>query len=311
MKIVLLDADTIGKDIDYSKFERLGTVVKYGYSEDTEISQRVSDADVVIVNKVQINEKTIGEAKNLKLVCVSATGTNNLDKDFLARRGIEWRNVAGYSTENVTQHTFALLFYLMEKLSYYDEYVKSEKYIADRLFTHFTNVYHELAGKTWGIIGMGSIGRRVADVAKAFGCNVIYYSTTGKNNQPNYKRVDFETLLSESDIISVHAPLTNETEGLINAEAFAKMKNSVIFINVGRGPIVDEQALADALDKDQIAAAGLDVLCEEPMSAENPLKNIKDSTRLIITPHIAWASIEARERLMEIIYGQIKEFFEG
>ena len=311
MKIVLLDADTIGKDIDYSKFERLGTVVKYGYSEDTEISQRVSDADVVIVNKVQINEKTIGEAKNLKLVCVSATGTNNLDKDFLARRGIEWRNVAGYSTENVTQHTFALLFYLMEKLSYYDEYVKSEKYIADRLFTHFTNVYHELAGKTWGIIGMGSIGRRAADVAKAFGCNVIYYSTTGKNNQPNYKRVDFETLLSESDVISVHAPLTNETEGLINAEAFAKMKNSVIFINVGRGPIVDEQALADALDKDQIAAAGLDVLCEEPMSAENPLKNIKDSTRLIITPHIAWASIEARERLMEIIYGQIKEFFEG
>lgn len=308
MKIVFLDDITIGDDIDLNEFEDFGTVVKYGYSAPSQIPERVTDADVIIVNKVPVNEETVGTAKNLKLVCVTATGTNNLDKDFLASRGIEWRNVAGYSTESVAQHTFALLFYLLEKLPYYDEYVKSGKYTNDVSFTHFANVFHELDKKTWGIIGLGAIGRRVADIAKAFGCRVIYYSTSGKNNQDGYERVDFDTLLSESDIVSVHAPLNENTEGLMNAEAFSKMKPSAIFINVGRGPIVDEQALADALDKGEIAAAGLDVLCSEPMLASNPLSRIKDSTKLIITPHIAWAGIEARIRLMDIIYGQIKDF---
>ena len=308
MKIVFLDVKTIGEDIDLSGFERFGEVVKYGFSSPEEARVRTRDADVIILNKVVINEQSIGEAEHLKLVCVTATGTNNLDKEYLEKRGIEWRNVAGYSTETVAQHTFALLFFLMEKLSYYDAYVKSERYIGDTIFTHFENVFHELSGKTWGIIGLGAIGRRVADIAKLFGCRVIYYSTSGKNNQPGYERVDFDTLLKESDIVSVHAPLTAETEGLMNKAAFDRMKKSAIFLNLGRGPIVVEADLADALERGSIAAAGLDVLTIEPMSPSNPLRRIKDSDRLLITPHIAWASIEARTRLMKIIESQINDF---
>ena len=309
MKIVFLDVKTIGEDIDLSGFERFGEVVKYGFSSPEEVRVRTKDADIVILNKVQINEQTIGEAEHLKLVCVTATGTNNLDKEYLAEKGIAWRNVAGYSTESVAQHTFGLLFYLLEKLAYYDEYVKTEKYVDDTIFTHFEKVFHELSGKTWGIIGLGDIGRRVADIAKMFGCRVIYYSTSGKNNQPGYDRVDFDTLLKESDVVSVHAPLNQDTEGLMNGEAFAKMKKNAIFLNLGRGPIVVEADLAKALEDGTIAAAGLDVLTVEPMSKENPLCKIKDSNRLLITPHIAWASVEARTRLMKTIEGQIEEFF--
>lgn len=310
MKIVFLDASTIGEDIDLSGYDKLGEVVKYGFSTPAEARERTKDADVVVLNKVPVNEESIGEAEHLKLVCVTATGTNNLDKEYLAKRGIEWRNVAGYSTETVAQHTFAMLFYLLEKLPYYDNYVKSERYVGDTTFTHFANVFHELSGKTWGIIGLGAIGRRVAGIAGMFGCRVIYYSTSGKNSQPGYERVDFDTLLKESDIVSVHAPLDENTKDLMDATAFAKMKQTAIFLNVGRGPIVVEQDLAQALKNHTIAAAGLDVLAVEPMSSDNPLREIKDSERLIITPHIAWASIEARTRLMKIIEEQIREFFE-
>ena len=310
MKIVFLDAKSIGEDMDLSGFEKLGEVVKYDFSTPQEVGQRVKDADVIVLNKVPVNEKTIGTADNLKLVCVTATGTNNLDKEYLDRRGIAWRNVAGYSTESVAQHTFALLFYLLEHLPYYDEYVKSEKYVGDRMFTHFDRKFSEINGMTWGIIGMGAIGRRVAELASLFGCKVVYFSTTGKNHQPGYQQVSLENLLEISDIVSVHAPLTNDTENLMDQRAFSKMKKSAIFLNLGRGPIVSEQALADALNQGQIRAAGLDVLSMEPMSSDNPLRTIKDSDRLLITPHIAWASEEARTRLMKIIQGQIQEFFE-
>lgn len=308
MKIVFLDAKTIGDDLDLSGFDRFGEVVKYDYSTPEEAAVRSREADVLIVNKVQINEASTGDAEHLKLVCVTATGTNNLDKEYLERRNIAWRNVAGYSTETVAQHTFALLFYLMEKMNYYDQYVKSGKYMNDRLFTHFSNVFYELNGKTWGIIGMGNIGRRVAEIAKVFGCNVIYYSTTGKNQQQDFQRVEWEELLTQSDIISVHAPLTDATLNLMDAETFAKMKPSAIFINVGRGPIVVEEDLCRALETGEIAAAGLDVLREEPMSKDNPLQRIQDSSKLVITPHIAWASVEARKRLMKIVEKQIEDF---
>lgn len=309
MKIVFLDVKTIGEDIDLSAFDTLGEVVKYPFSTPEESLERTKDADVIVLNKVEINEKSIGKAENLKLVCVTATGTNNLDKEYLAEKGIEWRNVAGYSTESVAQHTFALLFYLLEKMRYYDEYVKSEKYVGDTTFTHFANIFHEVAGKTWGIVGLGNIGRRVAEIAKLFGCRVIYYSTSGKNNNADYERVSFDEILAQSDILSVHAPLDENTRGLFDKAAFEKMKSTSIFINVGRGPIVDERALADALTEGQIASAGLDVLSVEPMVESNPLRAIKDSEKLIITPHIAWASVEARTRLMQIIAGQIKEYF--
>ncbi len=308
MKIVFLDRKTIGEDIDLSGFERFGEVVIYDYSSSEEVPARVEDADVIVLNKVLVNEKTVGNAKNLKLVCVTATGTNNLDKDFLASRGIEWRNVAGYSTEAVAQHTFALAFYLLEHLNYYDQYVKSEKYVNDRMFTHFEQHFHELSGKKWGIIGLGAIGKRVAEIAKCFGANVSYYSTSGKNHDSEYNEVDFDTLLKESDIISIHAPLDDNTLHLMDATAFEKMKSTAILINVGRGPIIVEKDLADALESGQIAAAGLDVLDVEPMSPENPLVKIKDSDKLLITPHIAWAAVEARKRLMKIIEGQIEEW---
>lgn len=308
MKIVFLDRKSVGEDIDLSKYHEFGEFITYDYSTQEQIPERIFDADVLITNKCLINEQSIGGAQNLKLVCVTATGTNNLDKQYLEKRDIAWRNVAGYSTESVAQHTFAMLFYLLEKLSYYDAYVKDGKYANDTSFTHFAERFHEISGKTWGIIGLGAIGRRVADIAKMFGANVIYYSTTGNNTQDGYTRVDFDTLLQTSDIISVHAPLTPETENLMNAEAFSKMKPTAIFLNVGRGAIVVEQDLADALENHKIAAAGLDVLCAEPMSPDSPFLPIQDSKRLLITPHIAWASVEARNNLMNIIYNQIKDF---
>ena len=307
MKIVFLDVKSIGEDIDLSGFDALGEVVKYDFTTDEEVPERAADADIIIVNKVNINEKTIGGAEHVKMVCVTATGTNNLDKEYLESRKIIWHNVAGYSTESVTQHTFAMAFYLLEKLRYYDDYVKDEKYIDDTVFTHFANRFFELSGKTWGIIGLGNIGRRVAGIAKSFGCRVIYYSTSGKNHNKEYEEVDFDTLLAEADILSVHAPLDENTQNLMDKDAFEKMKNTAIFLNLGRGPIVVEADLADALEQGRIAAAGLDVLCIEPMSPDNPLRRIKDSDKLLITPHIGWASVEARTRLMQTILGYCSE----
>ena len=298
MKIVFLDVKTIGEDIDLSEFDRLGEVVKYDFSTSEEVTERVQDADVIILNKVQVNEQTIGKAEKLKLVCVTATGTNNLDKEYLEKRGVAWRNVAGYSTETVAQHTFAMLLYLLEKIRYYDDYVKEERYINDTIFTHFAEHFTEISG------------RRVADIAKAFGAQIIYYSASGRPAQEGYEQVDLDTLLAKSDIISVHAPLNEHTEGLMDKAAFAKMKKTCIFLNLGRGPIVVEQDLYEALENDEIAAAGLDVLCQEPMSETNPLRKIKDSKKLLITPHVAWASVEARTKLMGIILEQVKEYFQ-
>lgn len=308
MKLVFLDRKTIGDDIDLSIFKDFGEVVEYNFSTVDEVPERVSDADILIINKIPINESTIGNAKNLKLVCVTATGTNNLDKEYLDSRGIQWRNVAGYSTESVAQHTFSMLFYLLEHMAYYDNYVKSGKYINDTMFTHFDKIFPQISGKTWGIIGLGAIGRRVADIAKVFGAKVIYYSASGAPAQEGYTQVDLDTLLSTSDIVSVHAPLNEHTEGLMNQKAFSKMKSSAIFLNLGRGPIVDEEALTVALNNNLIAAAGLDVISIEPMSPDCPLLKVQDKTKLLITPHIGWASVEARTNLMNIIHNQIKDF---
>ena len=260
MKIVFLDVKTIGEDIDLSAYDELGEVVKYSFSSPKEVPARVTDADVIILNKVPINEQTIGTAKNLKLVCVTATGTNNLDKEYLDSKGIAWRNVAGYSTETVAQHTFAMLLFLLEKLRYYDDYVKEERYVNDVSFTHFAEHFTEIHGKTWGIIGLGAIGRRVAEIARAFGAKVIYYSASGAPAQEGYEQVDFDTLLAQSDIISVHAPLNGHTEGLIDSSAFGKMKSSCIFLNLGRGPIVDEEALFQVMS-----------LCYSPNRAVNEM----------------------------------------
>lgn len=310
MKLVFLDIKTIGDDISLSDFQKLGETMTYPFSTPEEARVRTADADVVITNKVPINEQTIGNARRLKLVCITATGTDNLDIDYLNRRRIGWRNVAGYSTDSVAQHTFAMLFYLLEKLRFYDMYVKEGGYINDRSFTHFAETFHEIAGMTWGIIGLGNIGRKVTAIARSFGAEVIYTSPSGNPPQSGYTQVGPDTLLRRSDIISVHAPLNAFTENLIDADAFRKMKKNCILLNLGRGPVVNEQDLCNALESGTIAAAGLDVLCEEPMNPDSPLRKIKDSRRLFITPHIGWASVEARTRLMGIVQKQIAEYFD-
>lgn len=310
MEIVFLEKGSLGNDLDLSYFSELGHVTFYELTKPEEVPERIRDADVIIVNKIPMNEATLSGASHLKLVALTATGMNNIDFDYTNSHGIQVKNVAGYSTNAVAQHTFALLFYVLHRLAYYDNYVKSGAYCTNPGFSHFDEKFSELDGKTWGIVGMGAIGQRVASIAEAFGCHVIYYSTSGNHTEETYERVDFDTLLTTSDIVSVHAPLTEQTEHLMNAAAFAKMKHSAIFINVGRGPIVVEADLADALEQGTIAAAGLDVLSVEPMREDNPLRRIKDSERLVITPHIAWAAVETRKRLMEIILQQVKEFFE-
>ncbi len=311
MKIVFMEADTLGKDVDLSAFESLGDVVIYGISEPTENAKRIEDADVIVVNKIPMNEEILKTAKRLKLICLTATGTNNVDFSYVESRGITVTNVKGYSTMSVVQHTFALLFYVYEKLSYYDTFVKSGQYARSEIFSHFAMPFQELDGKTWGIIGLGEIGRKVAEVATAFGCRVVYYSTSGANNHPTYKRVDWDALLAESDIISIHAPLNAATEKLVDGEALRKMKDSAVLLNLGRGPIIDQVALAEALQKGEIAGAGLDVLEQEPMSQEDPLLQIQDSTKLIVTPHIAWATCEARKRCADEVYENIISWQKG
>ncbi len=311
MKLVFSDADTLGADVNFEEFEKLGEVVVYGHTKPEELQERCAGADILITNKNVCSEATLGVNPTIKMIAVTATGTNIIDIEYARKYNIAVANVKGYSTESVAQHTFALLFYLMEKSAYYDSYVKSGQYIEDNCFTHFANTFNELSGKTWGIVGLGEIGRRVYDIAKAFGCKAVYYSTSGRNHNSRYDEVDFDTLLSESDIISIHAPLTAETENLFDGNAFARMKNTAILINVGRGPIINERDLYDALINGQIGAAGLDVLVEEPMSKDNPLFAIKDSDRLIITPHIAWATVEARARLMKEVLNNIKGYMAG
>lgn len=311
MRIVFLETDTLGNDVDLTSFDDLGEVIKYPCSNPSENADRIAEADVIIVNKVPMNEMTLAKANHLKLISITGTGTNIVDFKYTNSRNIAVANVKGYSTQSVIQHTFALFFYVYEKLNYYDQFVKSGDYIRCDVFSHFVMKFHELSGKTWGIIGLGEIGRGVAEVAKLFGCKVIYYSTGGKNNNTDYVQVDLDSLLRESDVISIHAPLNSATMDLIGEEEFAKMKKSAVLLNLGRGPIVNENALAKALKEDVIAAAGLDVISVEPMLPENPLYEIKDSTKLIITPHIAWATIEARQRVTDEVYKNIEAFQKG
>ena len=311
MKIVFMETDTLGTDVDLTPFDQLGEVVKYPCAVREENAGRIKDADIIVVNKVPMKEETLRQAENLKLICITGTGTNIVDFDYTKRRGITVANVKGYSTQSVIQHTFALFFYVYEKLSYYDHFVKSGGYIRSDIFSHFDVKFHELAGKTWGIIGLGEIGRGVAEAAKLFGCNIIYYSTSGKNDNSLYPRVDLDTLLQESDVVSIHAPLNQVTRDLIGEEELRKMKKEAVLLNLGRGPIIQEQALAKALKEGWIGGAGLDVLSAEPMKASNPLIEIQDSTKLIITPHIAWATVEARQRVMEEVYQNIMAFQNG
>lgn len=310
-RIVILETNSIGKDMDLSKYDQLGDVNAYPEVSEEEIPTLIKDATILVVNKTVLNEDNLKYAKKLKLICLFATGYNNIDLHYCRRHGIMVSNVRGYSTPSVAQHTFSLLFYLYEKLPYYDHYVKSGRYSQDSSFTYFEKYFNEIEGKTWGIVGLGDIGRRVASIAEAFGAQVIYYSTSGQHDDERYERVDFDTLLEKSDIISIHAPLNKRTYHLFDEAAFKKMKETAYLINVARGAIIVEEDLAKALMEDEIAGAGLDVLEEEPMAKNNILLGIRNSMRLVITPHIAWASVESRTRCVEEVYLNIESFLNG
>ncbi|MBO4652612.1 MAG: D-2-hydroxyacid dehydrogenase [Lachnospiraceae bacterium] len=311
LKIVIMERDTLGNDVSLDAFSEFGDVVCYHKSEPSENVARAKDADILIVNKIPMNAETLGEATKLKLICLTATGTNNVDFAYTNARGITVCNVKGYSTDSVVQHTFALLFYVYEKLAYYDAFVKSGEYAKNDIFSHFTKPFHELAGKTWGIIGLGAIGTKVGEIAEAFGCKVVYYSTSGAHHTNRFPERSLEELLNESDIVSIHCPLTPATQKLIGRDQLSLMKKDAILLNLGRGPIIDEEALAWALANDVIGGAGLDVLVKEPMDPESPLLPIKDSTKLVITPHIAWATVEARTRCVEETAENVKAYLAG
>ena len=311
MKISILERDSLGIDVDMSDIEALGDVAVYPSTTVENAVAHIGDADILIANKLPLNETTLKEAKNLKFVAQTATGTNNVDFAYTNAHGIKVANVPSYSTDSVAQHTFSLLLYLVEKMRFFDDYVKNGTYSKSSCFSCLDMIYPEIAGKTWGIIGMGAIGQKVAQIATVFGCKVITYSASGKTYDMPYKQVDFDTLLAESDILSVHAPLNEYTKDLMDYEAFSKMKESAYFINVGRGPIVVEEDLARALEEGQIRAAGLDVMRVEPLPLESPLLKIQDSTKLVITPHTAWATSEARQRCVDVVTENIKAFLRG
>ncbi len=308
MKIVFLDRSTLGQT-PLDAIEALGDLTCYETTAPHECADRVREAEVVITNKVVIDAAVLKEAQHLKLVLEAATGVNNIDLQACSAHGVAVANVAGYSTEGVLAHTFALYFMLAHRMRYFSDYGKNQWPKSD-IFTHMGAGFYELAGKQWGVIGMGAIGTRVAQLATAFGARVCYTSTSGANLDQPYTHLPLEALLESSDVISIHAPLNEKTQGLIDAAALKRMKPEAWLLNLGRGPIVDESALAEALLEGRIAGAGLDVLSSEPPKPDNPLLAVSED-RLVITPHIAWASKESRDRLVGELALNLQAFLAG
>ena len=306
--IVFLDAETLGNVSGYFKLTKLGNLTVYQTTQHDHRIDRIRGKEIIITNKVIIDRELIDASPSLKLVCVAATGMNNVDLDYALQKGITVKNVSGYSTESVVQLTFSLLFYLYNHIRYYDEYTKSGAYFRNPVFTHFEKSFSELSGKRFGIIGLGTIGKRIAETATVFGAKVYYHSTTGRNLINPYPHITLPELLSTSDIISIHCPLTSDTRNLLGYERLKLMKKTALLLNAGRGGIINEADLARALDEGLIAGAGLDVLEEEPPGPDNPLFSLRHPERIIITPHIAWASTESRERLMKGIINNINEY---
>ena len=307
MKIVLLDALTFGST-DLSGFDKLGDVKVYQTTSPEQTQERITDADVIVTNKVVITKEIISTCKSLKLICVAATGMNNVDLQAAEALHVEVKNVAGYSTDSVIQHTFSILFYLMGHSRYYDEVVKDGTYSKSGVFTDISHPYFEVKNKKWGIIGLGSIGRGVANIAKAFGAEVFYYSTSGVNRTQDFQRTSLEDMLKTCDIITVHAPLNEKTNNLLDYEQLLMCKDGAFVLNLGRGGIINEDAMAKIIDEKNIYF-GLDVLTKEPMPENHPLLHVENKDRLYITPHIAWASVEARDTLIASVIENIKTSF--
>ena len=305
MKIVFLDAATMG-DVSFAPIEQLGELVCYDRSTPEEALERVGDCEVMIINKVKVTPELIDAAPKLRLICEAATGVNNIDLAYAAQKGIPVRNAVGYSTDSVVQATFMHILSLVGNAPYFDKVVKSGDYSASGLFTDVSVNWWELAGKTIGIIGLGNIGSRVAKVAEAFGMKVCYYSTSGTSHCKDYPSLPLDELMETADVISIHAPLNERTDGLIGERELKLMKKSAFIVNMGRGGIVSEAALAKAIDEELIAGAALDVFVTEPLPQDNPLLHTRHPERLRLAPHVAWASAQARTRLTAIIAENIR-----
>ncbi len=311
MNIVILDAATLGMDLDLTPFNQFGDVTIYQSTSVQELELHALVADVLILNKFIIREDQFKKLPNLKLICLTATGYNNIDVVKAKEYGVGVTNVAGYSTNSVAQHTFSMLLYQMQHLKYYDDYIKNGDYSGSPTFTHIERSWNEISGKNWGIIGLGNIGRSVAKIAVAFGANIFYTSTSGVKRDEIYTELTLKELLTKCDIISIHAPLNSKTENLISIKEFLHVKKNLIILNLGRGGIINEDALAHAIETDLIAGACIDVLTSEPVKPDNPLVNITKKEKLFITPHIAWASIEARNTVISEICENITAFKAG
>jgi len=307
IQIVILDRETLGRDLDIEPLRAFGDVIEYSNTLPKETPQRIKDAHIVISNKVVLTKEIMQQAKYLRLICIAATGMNNVDLDGAKELNIEVKNVTNYSTTSVVQHTFAMLFYLLEHMRYYDNVVQSNLWSMSGIFTDLSHPFFEIKDKNWGIIGLGTIGLEVAKVASSFGANVSYFSTSGLNYNSTYAKKELDELLKSSDIISIHAPLNEQTLNLINDTNLPLLKEKAILLNLGRGGIINETDLAYELNRREIYA-GLDVVEKEPIDIDNPLMHIEHKDRLLITPHIAWTSIEARQRLLKTIINHIKNF---
>lgn len=306
MKIAFLDAATMG-DVSFEPFEKLGDFTRYENSTPEEARERVRDLDVLLINKVIVDKELIDSAPDLKLICIAATGVNNIDVEYAASKGIPVRNAVGYSTDSVVQTTFMHILSLVGGAPYFDESVKSGSYSRSGMFTDTKWNWWELAGKTIGIIGMGNIGQKVARIAEAFGMKVCYYSTSGTGHCKDYPCLSLEELLKTSDIVSVHAPLNERTLNLIGREQLSIMKPQAYLVNVGRGAIIVEEDLVQAVDDGVIAGAGVDVFVTEPLPESHPYLRMRHPERMRLSPHIAWASIEARDRLIGIMAENIQK----
>ncbi len=308
MKIVVLDAETLGEDISLKEIEACGHCDIYLGSNEQEVKERIKDAEVVIINKIKLSADVLNEAKSLKLICVAATGYDNIDVEYCRANGIAVSNVVGYSSHSVAQLTAAMVLALSVNLKQYTNYVESGKYTKSGVANRLTPVYHELFGKVWGIVGYGNIGKEVAQIASALGCRIIVNKQTPTDEA---EAVSLEELCKRADIITVHTPLTEKTRGMFSKERIALMKKDVIFVNTARGAVTDEQAICDALTDGKIGAFGTDVYSIESFGTEHPFNKIKDMENVCLTPHMAWGSYEARCRCVSEIAKNIKAFIDG
>jgi glycerate dehydrogenase len=308
VNIVFLDESTLGENSNLDALKALGEYQGHAVTKPDEVLERSQNANVIITNKVKLDESILSQLPKLKLICEAATGLDNIDLEYSRRNGIAVKNVVGYSTDSVAQHTFSMLLYLINSMEYYNDYTSSGKWNKSPIFTHF-NSFNEIKGKTYGIIGLGNIGKKVATIAEAFGAKIVYHSTSGRNLEGEYEHLSLDELLKSSDYISIHAPLNPQTKGLICLKELQLLKDNSILINVGRGGIISESCIAEFLSNKQgKVKIGLDVASSEPLSEECALNKVLGNPNLFITPHIAWASVEARDSLVKSIVHNIKEF---